>query len=45
MWIFDALSTKLKSAFLSSLLAPATEQRAVDRAIFIPTQVSEETHG
>src|ERR1039458_3374394 len=39
--IFDALNTKLKSAFVPRLLAPATEQRPVDRTIFIPT----ESHG
>ena len=36
--IFDALNTKLKSAFFPRLLATAAEQRSVDRAIFIPTE-------
>jgi hypothetical protein len=36
--IFDALNTKLKSAFLPRLLATAAEQRSVDRAVFIPTE-------
>jgi hypothetical protein len=36
--IFDALNTKLKSAFFPSLLATAAEQGAVDRAVFIPTE-------
>ena len=36
--IFDALNTKLKSAFFSGLLATAAEQRAVDRTEFIPTE-------
>ena len=38
MWIFDALNTKLKAAVFSGLLAAATEQRAVNRTIFIPTE-------
>jgi len=38
VWIFDALNTKLKSAFFPGLLAPAAEQRAVDRTIFVPTE-------
>ena len=41
VWIFDALNTKLKSAFLSGSLATAAEERFVKRAIFIPT----ESHG
>jgi hypothetical protein len=36
--IFDALNTKLKSAFFSRLLSTAAEQRAVDRAVFIPAE-------
>ena len=36
--IFDALNTKLKSAFFPSLLATAAEERSVDRAEFIPTE-------
>jgi hypothetical protein len=41
VWVFDVLNTKLKSAFFSGLLAPAAEQRSVERAVFIPT----ESHG
>jgi hypothetical protein len=36
--IFDALNTKLKSAFFPSLLATAAEQRTMDWAEFIPTE-------
>ena len=36
--IFDALNAKLKSAFFPQLLAPAAEQRSMDRAIFIPAE-------
>jgi hypothetical protein len=36
--IFDAVDTQLKSAFFPRLLATAAEQRAVKRAIFIPTE-------
>ena len=36
--IFDALNTKLKSAFFPRLLATAAEQRSMDRAVFIPTE-------
>jgi hypothetical protein len=35
--IFDALNTKLKSALFPSLLTTAAEQRAMNRAKFIPT--------
>jgi hypothetical protein len=38
VWIFDALNTKLKSAFFPGLLATAAEERFVKRAIFIPTE-------
>jgi hypothetical protein len=38
VWIFDALNTKLKSAFFPSLLATAAEQRTMDWAVFIPTE-------
>jgi hypothetical protein len=38
VWIFDALNTKLKSAFFPRLLATAAEQRTVNRAEFIPTE-------
>ena len=36
--IFDALNTKLKSAFFPRLLATAAEQRSMDWAVFIPTE-------
>jgi len=36
--IFDALNTKLKSAFFSRLLPTAAEQRSVKGTIFIPTE-------
>ncbi len=36
--IFDALNTKLKSAFLPRLLATAAEERSMDRTVFIPTE-------
>jgi hypothetical protein len=36
--IFDALNTKMKSAFFPSVLATATEQRFMNRAILIPTE-------
>ena len=36
--IFDALNTKLKSAFFPRLLTTAAEERAVDWAVFIPTE-------
>ena len=36
--IFDALNTKLKSAFFPRLLATAAEQRTMDWAVFIPTE-------
>jgi hypothetical protein len=38
VWIFDALNTKLESAFFPGLLATAAEERFVKRAIFIPTE-------
>jgi hypothetical protein len=38
VWIFDALNTKLKSAFFPRLLATAAEQRTMDWAVFIPTE-------
>jgi hypothetical protein len=36
--IFDALNTKLKSAFFPRLLATAAKPRPVNRAVFIPTE-------
>jgi hypothetical protein len=36
--IFDALNTKLKSAFFPRLLATAAEQRSMDWAVFISTE-------
>jgi hypothetical protein len=36
--IFNALNTKLKSAFFPDLLATAAEHRTVDRTAFIPTE-------
>ncbi len=38
MRIFDALNTKLKSAFFPRLLATAAEQRTMDWAEFIPAE-------
>jgi hypothetical protein len=35
--VIDALNTKLKSALFPSLLTTAAEQRAMNRAKFIPT--------
>jgi hypothetical protein len=35
MCIFDALDTKAHAAFLLSVLTTATEQRVVNRAVFI----------
>jgi len=39
VWIFDALDTKLKSTSISRLLATAAEQRTMDWAEFIPTEL------
>jgi hypothetical protein len=36
--IFDALDTKLKSAFFPHLLTTAAEQRTMNRAEFISTE-------
>jgi hypothetical protein len=36
--ILDSLNTKLKSAFFPRLFPTATEQRPVDRTIFVPTE-------
>src|SRR5208283_4229813 len=36
--IFDALNTKLKSAFFPCLLATAAEQRSMYRTVFIPAE-------
>ena len=38
VWIFDALNTKVKSAFFPRLLATAAEQRSMNRAVFIPAE-------
>ena len=36
MWILDTLNAEVQSPFHLGLLTAATEQGAVDRAIFIP---------
>ena len=38
VWIFDALNAQLKSALFPRLLTTAAEQRAMNRAKFIPTE-------
>jgi hypothetical protein len=38
MRIFDALNARLKSAVFPRLLTTAAEQRAMNRAEFIPTE-------
>jgi hypothetical protein len=38
MRIFDALNTEAQSAFLLSALTAATEERAMDWAVFIPAE-------
>jgi len=38
VWIFDALNTKLKSAFFTHLLPTAAKARSMDRTVFIPTE-------
>ena len=39
MRIFNALNTKLKPALFPRQLATTAEQRAVDRTVFIPTEL------